>query len=185
MATFLLGIGIGVVSSSTDPTSTPEYTTLATERDDLAAQVKSVEVRAAEAEDQIGAAEQRADDAESASEDRAGELDERSAALDERETELAGLEGEVAEREAAVGTAEDRVAETQINNGMWTVGVDVEPGTYRVVEALTDRCYWAILRTGSNGGDIIENALPSGGFPTVTLSDGQDFENSCGVWNQQ
>src|SRR5699024_4500441 len=113
------------------------------------------------------------------------ELDEREAALDERATEVADQEAAVEEREAAVGAAEDRVAETQIHDGVWTVGVDVEPGTYRVAEALAGRCYWAILRSGSNGGDIVENDIPTGGFPTVTLSEGQDFETSCGVWNKQ
>ncbi|HLV06005.1 MAG TPA: hypothetical protein VKY79_15630 [Actinomycetaceae bacterium] len=120
-----------------------------------------------------------------ATERRVAELDEREAALDQRENEIAEQAAAVEEREAAVAATEDRIAETQIHNGIWTVGVDIEAGTYRVAEALTDRCYWAILRTGSNGGDIIENDIPSGGFPTVTLSEGQDFENSCGVWNQQ
>lgn len=65
------------------------------------------------------------------------------------------------------------------------MGVDIEPGTYRTVEAVTSMCYWAILRTGSNGADIMQNDLPKGGFPSVTLKAGQDFENSCGVWAKQ
>ncbi|NMM30975.1 MAG: hypothetical protein HHJ10_08015 [Cellulomonas sp.] len=46
-------------------------------------------------------------------------------------------------------------------------------------------CYLAIVRTGSNGADIIQNDLPKGGSPSVTLNAGQDFENSCGVWAKQ
>lgn len=66
---------------------------------------------------------------------------------------------------------------------------DREPGAvrraYRTAEAVTSMCYWAIVRTGSNGADIIQNDLPKGGFPSVTLKAGQDFENSCGVWAKQ
>jgi len=77
------------------------------------------------------------------------------------------------------------VAASQIDNGTWTVGVDIEPGSYRTAEAVTSSCYWAIYRSGSNGGDIIENDIVEGGFPSVTLKVGQDFRNSCGVWNRQ
>jgi hypothetical protein len=72
--------------------------------------------------------------------------------------------------------------------GIWTVGVDIEPGTYRTAEAITGTgyCYWAIYTSGTDGDDIIENDGPEGGCPTVTLSAGQDFENSgCGTFVKQ
>jgi hypothetical protein len=102
------------------------------------------------------------------------------------QAELDGRAAELAEREAAVTAVEQQIAANSIGTGIWTVGVDVEPGTYRVSESLTGYCYWAIYRTGSNGRDIIENDGPTGGFPTVTLSVGQDFENSrCGTFVKQ
>lgn len=71
-----------------------------------------------------------------------------------------------------------------IEEGTWTVGVDVPAGTYRVQERITSGdCYWSITKTGSNGDDIISNDIVSGGRPQVTLKKGQDFEsNRCGTW---
>ncbi|MGJ9403428.1 hypothetical protein [Arthrobacter sp. KK5.5] len=73
-----------------------------------------------------------------------------------------------------------------MSNGTWTVGVDIAAGTYRATEPVDSNCYWAILRTGSNGDDIVENDLPGGGRPSVNLSKGQDFKsNRCGSWSKQ
>ncbi|WP_448073850.1 hypothetical protein [Georgenia yuyongxinii] len=112
-------------------------------------------------------------------------LDGRQAELDGRSADLDAREAALAERESTITATEEQVAASQIGNGIWTVGVDIEPGTYRTAEAVTSMCYWAILVTGTNGDDIIINDLPDGGFPTVTLSEGQDFDNSCGVWSKQ
>lgn len=77
--------------------------------------------------------------------------------------------------------AEAAVAAAGITEGTWTVGVDVEPGTYKVTEPVTD-CYWSITTTGSNG-DIVDNDIVTGGLPQVTLSAGTDFtSNRCGTW---
>jgi hypothetical protein len=73
-----------------------------------------------------------------------------------------------------------------IREGNWTVGVDIEPGTYRTSAKVTSTCYWGIYRTGSNGSDIIDNDIVTGGRPSVTLSPGQDFETTrCGSWSKQ
>lgn len=99
---------------------------------------------------------------------------------------LKAREDAVAKREAAVTTAEQTPAAKRFGQGTWTVGTDIEPGTYKTAEALTCSCYWAITRTGSNGGDIIENDSVDGGFPMVTLTKGQTFESSrCGDWVKQ
>jgi hypothetical protein len=106
------------------------------------------------------------------------ELVERSAALDEREADLDA-------REQALDGAEAEQAANTIADGIWTVGVDIEPGTYRASN-VGDSCYWAILATGSNGADIINNGIPGGGSPSVTLAEGQDFETmDCGEWTKQ
>ncbi len=58
--------------------------------------------------------------------------------------------------------------------------------TDRVTEPLTGYCYWGIYTSDTNGSDIVDNDGPDGGFPTVTLSAGQDFENSgCGAFVKQ
>lgn len=137
-------------------------------------------VRATTAEGLIDDAESRATAAERAADDRQSQLDERESTLDEREQA-------VADREAAVTKAEDRQAETRIHEGTWTVGVDVEPGTYRTTEAVTTgTCYWGIYRTGSNTNDIVDNDIVTGGYPSVSLREGQDFTTSdCGTWDKQ
>lgn len=73
---------------------------------------------------------------------------------------------------------------TTFGEGVYTVGLDIKPGTYRVTEPVTGAdCYWSITKTGSNGSNIIQNAIVEGGYPTVTLKRGQDFESvRCGSW---
>ena len=166
---FLVGIAAG--GGSADPVESPEYTALSAELDTAEAATETADARAESAETTAAAKA-------SALETRSNDLDAQSAELDARQVALEA-------REAAVTTTEQQIAATQIANGTWTVGTDIEPGSYRTAEAVTSMCYWAILRSGTNGADIVENDLPKGGFPTVTLSAGQDFENSCGVWNKQ
>jgi hypothetical protein len=111
---------------------------------------------------------------------------ESQSTLEQREKELDARAEELDTREAAVQEVEDKVAASQITEGTWTVGVDVEAGTYRTSDAVSGDCYWAILRSGSNGSGIVANDIVSGGYPTVTLVDDQDFETSrCGTWNKQ
>ena len=81
---------------------------------------------------------------------------------------------------------EEQIAARPVREGTWTVGVDIEPGTYRTESAVLVQCYWGIHRSGSDGSDIIDNDIGSGGFPTVALSLGQDFEISrCGTFVKQ
>lgn len=162
---FLLGLGMGGASGGADPTTSEEYQQVLQQRDNARDALGSADARAA-------AAESRAQETIDAATAREAELDTREAA--------------VAAREAAVTGAEQQAAANQVGNGIWTVGVDIEPGTYRTTEAVTQMCYWGIYRTGSNGDDIIENDIVQGGFPSVTLSAGQDFKTSdCGTWAKQ
>jgi hypothetical protein len=106
------------------------------------------------------------------------ELTERAAELDEREADLDA-------REDALDGAEAEQAANTVSDGIWTVGVDIEPGTYRATDVGED-CYWGIYKSGTNGDEIINNDIPGGGNPTVTLSEGQDFESArCGEWTKQ
>lgn len=106
--------------------------------------------------------------------------------LKEREDAVRAAEEAVKAREAAVGGAEAAAAANTIKEGTWTVGRDIAPGTYRTTTEVGSTCFWSITVTGSNGADIIENDIVSGGFPQVTLSEGQTFESSrCGTWAKQ
>lgn len=113
------------------------------------------------------------------------DLGAREAALDERESELSALAAELDEREAAITEQEEAVAANTVGDGVWVVGDDIEPGTYRATDVSSD-CYWAITVTGSNGADIVNNGIPGGGNPQVTVEKGQDFESArCGEWVKQ
>jgi hypothetical protein len=82
---------------------------------------------------------------------------------------------------AAAGTTQ--AAGATIEEGTWTVGVDVQPGTYRVVGAGAS-CYWEITKSGTNGSDIVDNHIGAGNL-TVTLKAGQDFTTTrCGTWSK-
>lgn len=120
------------------------------------------------------------------------DLLQREGAVTQRELDAAELSAELDVRESQLQEWEDElynaeaeVAANAITDGIWTVGVDIEPGTYRAEDVSSD-CYWAILESGSNGSDIVDNAIPGGGNPSVTLEEGWDFESSaCGDWTKQ
>jgi hypothetical protein len=128
----------------------------------------------------------RMTDGESAAAQADAPLDDRAAELQAREQAVAAAEQSVAKREQAVAAAEQRVASDSIGEGTWTVGVDVQPGTYRTRKPVGADCYWGLYRSGSNGRDIISNGIPGGGFPTVQLNVGQEFlNNRCGTFVKQ
>lgn len=174
VAGLVVGSAAGAVAGLAldDPRESDDYRALQAQVQSLEAQVEDQEGRLSRTGSRLSEALQSASDAENELATRTAELDEREAA--------------VAAREAAITVAETAVAATSIDEGIWTVGVDVEPGTYRTAEPLSGYCYWAIYRSGTSGGDIVQNDGPEGGFPTVTLSEGQDFENDgCGTFVKQ
>ena len=110
----------------------------------------------------------------------------REKKVGEREEAAAKAEADVQKRESAVTAAEKQKAADTISDGTWTVGTNVSPGTYTTAADVGSSCYWGIYRSGSNGDDILQNDIPGGGRPTVTLADGQDFKSSrCGKWEKQ
>lgn len=76
-------------------------------------------------------------------------------------------------------------AKPTIEDGVWVVGEDVPAGIYKVTAAVGSDCYWSITKSGTNGSDIIDNGIPGGGLPKVTIKKGQDFETrGCGTWQK-
>jgi hypothetical protein len=166
------GLGAAIVAASSDPTQSEEYTALEGELDAAQQQIS-----ASEREAQVAAADARRIQ---------GEVARRQVELDQREQGLTAQEAAVTAREAAVTAVEQQIAANSIGEGTWTVGRDVAPGTYRTAEAVTGQCYWGIYRSGTNGSDIIDNDIVNGGFPSVQLSEGQDFKNNgCGTFVKQ
>ncbi|MFW6205115.1 MAG: hypothetical protein ACOC96_09095 [Actinomycetota bacterium] len=169
---FLLGIGIGgggddaTSTGATEPEPAPTVT--------VTPEPEVVEVDPSE--ETLAELEQRA-----------AELDERKAALDEREAELEEQASALDEREEAIAGAEQEVEEGTIpGDGVFLVGDDIEPGTYRG-DGSSGTCYWARL-SGTSGDldDIIANDLPQG--PTVVTIAESDvaFETvGCADWVRQ
>jgi hypothetical protein len=72
---------------------------------------------------------------------------------------------------------------SEFDDGEYEVGVDIEPGTYRIREAATN-CYWERLSSFSGiNTDIIENSRADG-FATVTVleTDVGFASTDCGHW---
>ncbi|MFJ2619213.1 hypothetical protein [Glutamicibacter sp. NPDC087344] len=174
-----LGGGVFWGMNIPDPKESEEYLALSdtttavfAERDELSAELTELKSGLADREAEL--------------EQQGKDLDSRSATLDERDEELDGAEAAVLAREKAVGTVEAEQEANSVSDGIWTVGTDIKAGTYRAKEAVGSNCYWAVLKSGTNGDDIINNGIPGGGRPTVTVSKGQDFESvRCGTWVKQ
>lgn len=79
------------------------------------------------------------------------------------------MEADVAAREKKAAAVEKKVEASQITDGTWSVGSDVQPGTYRTTDTVTSDCYWEITTGGGNGSDIIQNDIPGGGYPVVAI----------------
>lgn len=106
----------------------------------------------------------------------------REDAVKLREDDVKKREDDVQGREDAVTGQEKVKAENSIDEGTWSVGVDVQPGTYRAKDTVSDFCYWEIT-SDANGDHIVANDIVSGGRPTVTLKKGQFFKtHDCGTW---
>jgi hypothetical protein len=110
-----------------------------------------------------------------------------AAKLAGREESVKKAEDAVKAREAAAGAVEAITASSTIKEGTWTVGKDLVPGDYRTTKEVMNGCSWKITRTGSNGSDYIDyDYFVKGGFPMVTLVEGQTFETEgCGSWAKQ
>ena len=178
VAVVLLAAGAWAGSAGADPTNSEQYASLQSELATTAAERDSVQEQLDETTSDYETLSGEIDDREQAAE-------EKEAALDQRSEELEEQQSAVKKREKAVGTTEKKKAANTVTGGTWTVGLDIAAGTYRADKPVDSDCYWAIMRTGSNG-DLIENDIPGGGRPSVTLSKGQDFNTSrCGSWTKQ
>jgi len=94
-------------------------------------------------------------------------LDSAQAALDQQKRDLDA-------RTAALNA-------TSFADGVWVVGTDIQPGTYKAAQATGD-CYWAKLNADES---IIRNDIP-GGPTTVTIEGSVNKFKSdrCGTWTK-
>ena len=92
-----------------------------------------------------------------------------------------------AERPAPTTAAAKAPAPTIAGDDLVEVGSDVPAGTYRAIEPVDPAamCYWKKSKD-AEGSNIIDNDLPPGGRPLVTLKKGQWFTSQgCPTWRKQ
>ena len=178
-AVALLAGGVAFGTVLPDPKSSDAYTALADEK-------ATVEIERDAALSSYASVKGKYDSLQGGISARESKVSTREAEVGKADAAVKAAEAAVKAREEAVTGAEKTKAANTIGDGTWTVGTDIEPGTYRAAAAVGSTCYWGIYRSGSNGGDIIENDIPGGGHPVVTLSTGQDFNSTrCGKWEKQ
>ncbi|MBP2412273.1 hypothetical protein JOF48_001072 [Arthrobacter stackebrandtii] len=178
-AVALFGGGTFLGTTLPDPATSDAYVQLASEKSSVEQDLENSRVSFRKLDEKYA--------------DLQGTLKARDDDATARESAVAGAEKKVAEAEAAVKKREEAVAGAEavkakntFGDGTRTVGRDIEPGSYIPTADVGSSCYWAILTTGTNGSDIVDNDLPGGGRPSVTLSEGQDFKSSrCGSWTKQ
>ena len=174
---FAGGVAAGTVLP--DPTASPAYKSLAGEK-------STVERERDEALTSYAAVKGKYDTLQNGITGRESTVSAREAEVSKADAAVKAAEAAVKKREDAVTGAEKTKAANTVVDGTWTVGSDIEPGTYRAAAAVGSTCYWGIYQSGTNGSKIIENDIPGGGRPVVTLSPGQDFNSTrCGKWEKQ
>lgn len=113
----------------------------------------------------------RADNIKNGIEDLKSKHDDLQKQVDDAKQQLETLTGQV-----------EQARRNSVSSGVWQVGKDIDAGTYRANDSVTDRCYWEV----SVGDDIVQNDMPGGGYPQVTVSDGQQLKlQNCGTFTKQ
>lgn len=175
----LLAGSVAVGTALPDPKSSDVYAALAAEK-------ASVESERDSAKSSYESLKSKYDTLQNSISDREAKVTARETEVGKADAAVKTAEAAVKVREDAVTGAEKTKAANTVGDGTWTVGKDIEPGTYRAAANVGSSCYWGIYATGSNGSNIIQNDIPGGGRPAVTLSSGQDFNSTrCGKWEKQ
>lgn len=162
----LLGAAVGAADGGDEERLRQELASAQTLAETNAELARTTEAQLATAKKQAADAQAAADGAKSAAE----------AEIKGRADELAAKEAQLVEREKAVGLAVAEVAaNTFEGNGVYIVGDDIQPGTYKSDGG--ELCYWA---RHDKANDILDNHLGAG--PTVVVVRATDFSlevNGC------
>lgn len=112
-----------------------------------------------------------ADNIKNGIEDLKSKHDDLQKQVDDTRKQLETLTGQV-----------EQAKRNSVSAGVWQVGKDIEAGTYRATSPVGDDCYWEV----KVGDSIVQNDIPGGGYPEVTVSDGQQLKiYSCGTFARQ
>lgn len=114
-----------------------------------------------------------ADNVKSGIKDLNAQHDDLQKKVDAKKAELQSLTDQV-----------DQAKKNSISDGVWQVGKDIDAGTYRATSEVGSHCYWSVTVSGSD--DIVQNDIPGGGYPQVSVSDGQQLKlQNCGTFAKQ
>lgn len=175
----LLAGAVGLGTTLPDPKASDAYAALAGDK-------ASVESERDSVKSSYESMKSKYDTLQNGMAAREAKVTAREAEVGKADAAVKSADAAVKKREEAVTGAEKTKAANTIADGTWTVGKDIEAGTYRATADVGSSCYWGIYATGSNGSNIIDNDLPGGGRPSVALAGGQDFKSSrCGKWEKQ
>lgn len=155
---------------------------------DKSEEYTSVNRKLAEAEADLRNAEKRQLELKDANEEAEATIEKaKSYKIDDLKAESEKLKKEVDEQKKTLETLTGKVETAKkntIGDGVWQVGKDIDPGTYRATREVGSRCYWSITNPVTD--DIIQNDLPGGGFPEVTVSEGQQLKiANCSTFTKQ
>lgn len=136
LAALFVGVAIGMNGESVI-TDELEQVKADSQRS-LAAAAETAEDEIEALEDELGGKDQeieeaisRADDAEGRVDDRLADLRGMEGDLRERKSKLDKRESQLDERESKISSTENQIANNTIIDGIWQVGTDFSPGTYR------------------------------------------------------
>jgi membrane protein involved in colicin uptake len=179
-------MGIGYASAQSKVyEQAKEIDSISAERDDLESQLNDRQAKQA-------ADRAAADRIEAEREQKEREAAERQAAEEKAAADRAAADQAAAEKAAADQAAADAAAEAARNtiggSGIYEIGAEKNPGTYRTSGPTPGRssCYYAVLSspTGSGIDNIIDNNN-IGGPGIVNLAAGQFFETTgCEDWTR-
>jgi hypothetical protein len=156
----LIAFGIGSIGAGSSG-DTGEAHRLRRELDDVRAQLTALQEQAGAPQAQLA--------------QRQAQLDARSAELDQRQAQLD-------QRQAAVTQQEGVAEQSQFSDGVYAVGPDIVPGTYRT-DGGGDLCYWARLSGPER--QIIQNGIGAGP-QIVEARAGELIESQrCGTWQRR
>lgn len=155
---------------------------------DKSEEYTSVNRKLADAEHDLRNAQKRQLELEDANEEAEATIEKaKSYKIDDLKAESEQLKKSIDEQKKTLETLTGKVETAKkntIGDGVWQVGKDIDPGTYRATREVGSRCYWSITNPVTD--DIIQNDLPGGGFPEVTVSDGQQLKiANCSTFTKQ
>lgn len=155
---------------------------------DKSEEYTSVNRKLADAEHDLRNAQKRQLELEDANEEAEATIEKaKSYKIDDLKAESEQLKKSIDEQKKTLETLTGKVETAKkntIGDGVWQVGKDIDAGTYRATREVGSRCYWSISNPVTD--DILQNDLPGGGFPEVTVSDGQQLKiANCSTFTKQ